>query len=184
MTKKIKRVFVNPIYKDKATVLKTGEETNGAYTLGELVVYPGGGNFMHTHSVFEETFTSIKGILGVTVRNKKYFLLPGESITVPLHTPHHFFNIGKDAVTCHVKFTPAYDDFIKGLAIGFGLATDGKTNKKGAPKNLTHLALLISLTATKPVGIMGILFPFFKWLANKARKNGTEKALLDKYYYE
>lgn len=31
---------------------------------------------------------------------------------------------------------------------------------------------------------MGMLFPLFKWLAKKARKNGTEQALLNKYYYE
>lgn len=183
MTKKIKTVFVNPIYKDKATVLKTGEETKGAYTLGELVVYPGGGNFMHTHSIFEETFTAIKGTLGVAVKDKKYFLKPGESYTIPLHTPHHFFNSSTEPVTCHVKFTPAHDDFIKGLAIGYGLAADGSTDKRGTPRSFMHLALLISLTATKPVGMMGYLYPVFKWLAKRARKNGMEKALLEKYYY-
>jgi len=179
-----RRVFVNPVFNDKAVVLKTSEETGGAYSLGELVIYPGGGNYMHTHSAFEETFIAVKGELGVMLRNKKHILQPGESITVPLHAPHHFFNSGKEPVTCHIKFVPGHEDFVKGLAIAYGLAADGKTNSKGIPKSLSHLALLTVLTDTKPTGFATLLFPLFKWLANRAKKNGTENVLLEKYYYE
>lgn len=179
-----KRVFVNPIFKDKATVLASSEETGGVYMVGELEVAPGGGNYMHTHSAFEETFTAVKGILGVMLNGKKYFLIPGESLTIPRHAPHHFFNDGKEPIICHIKFTPGHEGFVKGLAIGYGLAADGKTNKIGVPKNITHLALLIVLTDTKPAGIMGLLFSLFKWLAARARKNGIEQALLEQYYYE
>ncbi len=181
---KVRRVFINPMFKDKATVLETVEETGGLYMLGELEVAPGGGNFMHTHSAFEETFTAVKGELGIVLKNEKYFLKPGESMTVPLHTPHHFFNSGKYPITCHIKFVPGHEGFVKGIAIGYGLAADGKTNSKGIPKSIKHLAMLIVLTDTKPAGFMGMLFPVFKWLANKAKKDGTEKALLQKYYYE
>lgn len=179
-----RRVFVNPIFKDRAIVLENVEETGGKYMLGELEIAPGGGNYMHTHSAFEETFTAVKGTLGIGLKDKKLFLKPGESITVPLHTPHHFFNPGKERITCHVKFVPGHEGFVKGLAIGYGLAADSKTNSEGIPKSLMHLALLIVLTDTKPTGIMGMLFPFFKWLAYRAKKNGTEQALLEKYYYE
>jgi mannose-6-phosphate isomerase-like protein (cupin superfamily) len=182
--KKIKRVFINPMFKDKATILESVEETGGSYMLGELVVYPGGGNFMHTHSAFEETFIAVKGQLGIVLNNKKYYLQPGESVTVPLHAPHHFFNDGKEPIVCHLKFTPGHEGFVQGIAIGYGLAADGKTNSKGVPKSLLHLALLMTLTDTKPTGVMGMLFPVFKWLAAKAKKNGREKMLLDKYYYE
>lgn len=178
-----RRVFINPVFKDKAVVLKTSEETGGAYSLGELTVYPGGGNYMHTHSAFEETFTTVEGELGVMLRDKEHMLKPGESITVPLHTPHHFFNNGKEPVTCRVKFVPGHEGFVKGLAIAYGLATDGKTSSKGVPKSLIHLALLTVLTDTKPTGLLGTLFPFFKFLAKWARTNGTEWRLLEKYYY-
>jgi len=179
-----RKIFINPAYKDKATVLKTASDTGGAYSLGELEVSPGGGNGMHTHIAFEETFTAVKGVLGVAIGKRKHYLQPGQSVTIPLHTPHHFFNDGTATVTCLVKFVPAHDNFIKGLAIGYGLARDGKTTKKGTPKNLLHLALLITLTDTKPAGIIGWLFPVFKQLAALARKNGVEKALLEQYYYE
>jgi mannose-6-phosphate isomerase-like protein (cupin superfamily) len=179
-----KRVFINPVYKDKVTVLKTSYETGGEYSLGELEVSAGGGNPSHIHSAFEETFTAVKGVLGVVLNNKKYFLQPGESITVPLNTPHNFFNSSSETITCQVKFVPGHEDFVKGLAIGYGLAADGRTNKKGVPKSLRQLALLIALTDTKPAGAMGLLFPFFTWLAKKVRANGEEQALLEKYYYQ
>lgn len=186
MKKKLvpKKIFINPVYKDKATVLKTEADTNGAYSLGHLEVSPGGGNSMHTHIAFEETFTAITGVLGVAVGETRQYLYPGQSVTIPLHTPHHFFNDGNETVTCQVKFVPGHDNFIKGLAIGYGLARDGKTTKKGIPKNIHHLALLITLTDTKPTGILGWLFPVFKQLAARARKNGLEQQLLEQYYYE
>ena len=180
---KPRRVFVNPIFKDKATVLKSAEETDGSYMLAELIVYPGGGNSMHTHHAFEETFIAVEGKLGVVLNNKKYYLQPGESVTVPLHAPHHFFNDGKEPVTCHIRFTPGHEGFVKGIAIAYGLAADGKTNEKGIPKNFIHLALVVILTDTKPTGLLGMLFPVFKWIAAIAKKNGTEELLLKKYYY-
>jgi hypothetical protein len=60
MEKKLvaRKVFYNPIYRDKVTVLKSASETGGLYSLGELEVSSGGGNSMHVHSAFEETFTA------------------------------------------------------------------------------------------------------------------------------
>jgi len=176
--------FENPIFKDRAKVLKTSEETGGHYTLGELIVSPGGKNFMHTHSAFEETFTAIEGKLGVVLQGKKHYLQPGESITVPLYEPHHFFNDGEDAIKCHVRFVRGHDDFIKGIAIAYGLAKDGLTDNQGKPKKFSHLALVMDMTDTKPTGLIGMLFPLFKFLANRARRNGTERVLLERYYYE
>jgi quercetin dioxygenase-like cupin family protein len=178
-----RKVFINPIFKDKVTVLRSSEETGGAYLLGELEVSPGGKNFMHTHGAFEETFTAVKGELGVMLNGKEHILQPGQSITIPLHQPHHFFNHSKTSITCHVRFSPGYDDFIKGLAIAYGLAADGKTNSRGMPKSLIHLGLLISLTNTRPTGFLGVMFPLFTWLAKRARKKGVEDKLLEKYYY-
>ena len=58
-------------------MLKTSEETSGQYLLGLLEVSPGGGNPMHTHSLFEETFTAVEGRLGVRYGDKKIYLKPG-----------------------------------------------------------------------------------------------------------
>jgi mannose-6-phosphate isomerase-like protein (cupin superfamily) len=179
-----KRNFENPLYKDKVVVLATSAETNGRYSLGQLEIAPGGGNGPHIHTAFTETFTAVKGTVGVMFKNKKMFLKPGESFTIPLRTPHYFFNHGRETVVCQVKLQPGHEGFEKGIAIGYGLAVDGKTNSKGVPHKLSHLALILTLTDTKPAGFMGLLSPFFTWLGRRAQRKGVEKMLLDKYYYE
>ena len=178
-----RKVFYNPVYRDKVTVLKSAAETGGLYSLGELEISPGGGNSMHVHSAFEETFTAVRGELGVVLSGKLYKLRPGESITVARNTPHHFINKSGETIVCQVRFVPGHEGFIKGLAIAYGLAADGKTTKKGIPKNIIHLAMLIVLTDTRPSGILKFMFPLFKWLAAKASKDGTQQILLEKYYY-
>lgn len=178
-----KKTFTNPIYKDKATVLVSNGD-GGRYSLGELVVYPGGGNFFHTHSAFEETFTAIQGQLGVAMNKTKYHLSPGESMTIPRGTSHHFFNPGSEPVTCQIKFMPAHENFIKGIAIAYGLAEDGKTSAEGQPKNLMHIALLLDLTDTRPTEMPVFLYRIFRWIAKIARLSGMENKLLTKYYYQ
>jgi mannose-6-phosphate isomerase-like protein (cupin superfamily) len=179
-----KREFVNPLYKDKLTVLKTSEETGGSYLLHELEVLPGGGNFMHVHTRFAETFTAVKGTLGVVFNQRKIYLRPGESVTVPKNTPHCFFNDGSETIICQIRFDPAHDGFIKGLAIAYGLSRDGKTNRSGIPKDPRLLALLMALTDTRPTGPIALLMPLFAWLARRVRRKGIEETLLHKYYYE
>jgi len=183
-TRNTKRVLENPIYKDKAIIVKTSQETGGAYSLGELEIAPGGGNGLHKHSAFTETFTAVKGKLGVMYGKKKMFLNPGESLTIPLKTPHYFFNDGSENILCRVKLQPGHDGFEKGIAIAYGLAVDGRTNRKGVPKNFTHLALIVILTDTIPSGVLSLMMPLFRLFAKKARNNGTENELLEKYYYE
>lgn len=183
-TLKRKRVFINPTYKDRAILLSSSEETGGKYTLGELEVAPGGGNPLHTHTAFSETFTAVKGIIGVRLNDKKLYLRPGDSITIPPFTPHHFFNITDEMVVCHVKLQPGHEGFEKGIAIGYGLANDGMTDKKGKPKSFVHLCLIVMLTDTRLYGAMSILMPLINWIGRRAQKKGIEKELLEKYYYE
>lgn len=177
-----RRVFVNPIYKDRVTVLKSCEETGGVYSLGQLEVSPGGGNNLHIHGNITETFTAVKGVLGVRCRDEKIFLQPGESFTIHPRTPHHFFNPGDETIVCNVKLQPGNDGFEKGIAIGYGLAADGKTNKKGVP-GFMHLSMLLVLTDTRPANALRFLMPIFKWFAKRAKKKGIEDELLKKYYY-
>jgi mannose-6-phosphate isomerase-like protein (cupin superfamily) len=177
-------VFINPIYKDVATVISERDENGNESYYGLLEVYPGGGNPFHVHHSFEETFTAVKGTLGVAVKGKKMYLRPGESFTVPIKTPHHFFNDTQEKIVCHIRFSPPHFGFIKGIAIAYGLAADGKTTRTGMPKSLTHLAVIIKLTDTNPSGPVALLVPLFKWLAKRAERKGVLQQLLEKYYYE
>jgi mannose-6-phosphate isomerase-like protein (cupin superfamily) len=182
--RKIKRVFVNPAYKDKGTLLESAEETGGRYTLAELEVYPGGGNHMHIHKAFEETFIGVKGRLGLVLNGTKRYLYPGESITVPKNAPHRFFNDGDTPAVCHIRFVPGHDGFQKGIAIAYGLASDGMSDSKGTPKKLIHLALLVRMTDTYPVGPLALLVPLLRMMSNTKRARQMEKELVEKYCYE
>jgi quercetin dioxygenase-like cupin family protein len=130
----MKRVFYNPQIKDKVTVLKTAEETNGDYLLVEVELAAGGGTPQHYHKTFNETFMAVDGVLGVDVGKKKLRLQKGETATAPMNEVHRFYNPGQSTIRFQVKIAPAQNRFLEALSIGYGLAGDGKTNNKGVQK--------------------------------------------------
>ena len=68
---------------DTYTILVTGQDTAGRYTLIDMHVPPGGGPPPHRHD-FEEMFTVLDGEVQVTFR--------GQTINVPANAPHAFTN--------------------------------------------------------------------------------------------
>ena len=176
-----KRVYENPVFGDKATFLKTAEETGGAYTLIEIELAPGGGNSLHTHSEFTETFRPVQGPLTVHCNRMEKTLQPGDSFTVPKGAVHLFKNPTEKTVIFQVELRPGHSGFEKAIKIAYGLAADGLTNKKGIPTNLSHLAILSSCSGTQPAGIISVMGPVMKWFANRARKKGIEQQLIKKY---
>jgi quercetin dioxygenase-like cupin family protein len=177
-----KRVFENPLIKDKVTVLKTASESGGKYVLVEVELQPGGGNNMHYHTSFSEEFTAVEGILGVDAGKKKMRLHPGEQAIVPIKQLHRFYNPGKEVIRFYVKVVPPKDNFLKGLSIGYGLAADGLTSKSGIPKSIAHLALILDLTDTRLPGLLSLLNPIIRSSARRARKKGIDKALFERYW--
>lgn len=177
-----KRVFENPLIKDKVTVLKDHRETGGEYLLVEVELAVGGGNGLHYHLDFDEEFMAVEGMLGVELGKRKLTLEPGQSAIAPRMQVHRFFNPGNTPIRFQVKLTPA-SRFIEGLSIAYGLAEDGFTNKKGIPKNFDHLAVLLELSGTRLTGWMRLIEPLILRRAKKARSKGVEKELLEKYYY-
>src|ERR1700685_878160 len=78
---------------DTYTILVTGEETAGKYTLIDMHVPPGGGPPSHRHD-FEEMFTVLDGEVLVTFRGETLVARAGETINVPANDPHAFTNAG------------------------------------------------------------------------------------------
>ena len=78
---------------------------------------------------------------------------------------------------------PAQEGFLKALSIGYGLAGDGLTNKKGIPKKLDHLAVVLELSETRFRGVLGLVTPWLLKRAKRARKKGVYDALVEKYYH-
>jgi len=175
------RTIVNPIFKDTATFLKRASETGGKYVECELTLLPGGKNIPHIHKKYNETFTALEGNLGVKAGGKTIILKPGESFTVPIGMVHYFFNPGNEMIRYQVVIAPGFEGFEYMLRILYGLARDGKTDKKGFPKKLSHLALVCEIGDTSGTGILVLLAPLLKFLAARARKNGELQRLMDRY---
>jgi mannose-6-phosphate isomerase-like protein (cupin superfamily) len=176
------RTIENPLIGDKVTFIETGAETSGKYTLVEVELAAKGGNGVHYHKNYSETFKVLDGELGVQVGKKNLILKEGEEYTVAPMVLHRFFNPSdsKQALFS-VKLEPASSGFEKSLQIAYGLARDNKTNSKGIPKNMVDLGLLFKLSETNLPGFFSIIEPILYKLASRARKNGREKELIDTY---
>ena len=76
---------------DTYTILVTGQDTAGKYTLIDMHVPPGGGPPPHRHD-FEEMFSVLDGEVQVTFRGQTFTARAGETINVPANAPHAFTN--------------------------------------------------------------------------------------------
>lgn len=177
-----RRIFENPLIKDKVTLLKSSRETNGAYTLLEVELEAGGGNTLHYHVNFKEEFTAVEGVLSIGLKKRQLHLKPGETAVAGVKELHRFYNAGHTPIRFQVKLTPGSTGFEKGIAIGYGLADDGETNKKGIPKKMDHLAVLLDLTDTRLPGFFSFIMPYLLRRSKRAKRNGVLKSLENKYW--
>src|SRR5688500_9293479 len=120
-----KRIFVNPVIGDKAILVKSAEETGGEYTLFQIEVASGGGNALHIHKTYSETFKVLDGELSIQLGKEYHTLRKGESLVVPKNELHCFSNKTGMPAKFSVEFRPAQPGFEKAIAIAYGLASDG-----------------------------------------------------------
>ncbi len=101
---------------DTYTILLTGEDTAGHFTLIDRHIPAGGGPPPHRHS-FEETFTILDGELEVTFRGATSVLRTGETVNVPTNAPRFFHNAsGAAARMLCICAPPGQEEFF--MAIG------------------------------------------------------------------
>src|SRR5260370_9650740 len=74
---------------DTYTILLSGKDTAGRYTLIDMHVPPGGGPPPHRHD-FEETFILLDGELQATFRVESVIVRAVETVHIPANTPHQF----------------------------------------------------------------------------------------------
>ncbi len=86
---------------DTYTILVTGEDTAGKYTLIDMHVPPGGGPPPHRHD-FEEMFTVLDGEVQVTFRGETLAARAGETINVPSQRPARIHQRRRHAVAAAV----------------------------------------------------------------------------------
>lgn len=76
---------------DTYTVLVTGQDTGGRYTLIDMHVPHGGGPAPHRHD-FEEMFHVLEGEVEATFRGQTTVVRKGETVNIPSNAPHSFTN--------------------------------------------------------------------------------------------
>jgi len=137
----------SPAFGYSVTFLEEGLVTGEDFDLVRIVMQAGGGNFRHYHLGFTELFSVEAGTLGVELRGKQTLLELGQQMLIPKRAPHRFFNPTTSEVTFTARMEPA-SRFPDVLRIAYGLARDGRTNRKGLPKNILHTAYLWHLDKT------------------------------------
>ena len=131
----------NPVTGERIVFHKTSRETGGEAVEIEVYVRPGGVvAAAHVHPFQSERFEVISGRIGMKLGRRTLEAGPDDIVVVEPGTPHKFWNAGEDELHFVAVVKPALQ-FERLLETMFGLAVDGKTNRKGMPNPL-RLALI------------------------------------------
>ena len=108
---------------DTYTILLSGEDTAGRYTLIDMHVPKGGGPAPHRHN-FEEMFHVLEGEIETTFRGEKSTVRAGETINIPANAPHAFTNASeRPARLLCVCAPPGQEEFFMKV----GVPVEGRT---------------------------------------------------------
>jgi len=134
-------MVVNPVTGERLIFRQTAADTAGQLVEVEAIITPTGAVAgAHAHPYQDERFEVLEGLVGFRLGRKKLIAEPGDVVHVPAGTVHRFWNAGDiDArFSCHITPALQFEALIETM---FGLAADGKTNKKGLP-NPIRLAVI------------------------------------------
>ena len=103
------------------TVLLTGAQTAGRYSVIDMLVPPGGGPPLHRHD-FEEAFVVVDGEIELTFRGETQRAGAGSIVNIPANAPHRFRNTSdRPAHLLCLCSPPGQEDFF--LTVGDPLET-------------------------------------------------------------
>jgi mannose-6-phosphate isomerase-like protein (cupin superfamily) len=124
-------VFENPVTGERVVVRVGTEESGEDLLVADLYVRPGGavaGEHVHTH--IEEWFTVRKGRVGFRLDGRETIAPLNRRLHVPVGMVHDWWNAGEEEAHVVVEVAPGarFEEMIKNL---YGLAQDGKTDKRG-----------------------------------------------------
>ncbi|MQB00774.1 MAG: cupin domain-containing protein [Actinobacteria bacterium] len=135
-------VLHHPVTGERVVWRQVAADTRGELLQGDLFVQPGG--FVaaeHIHPKQEERFEVMAGTLRLRIDDREQTMQAGEVAVVPPGRPHVWWNVGTEEAHVVGEFRPALrtEMFFETF---FGLAADGKANRKGLPNPL-QLAVLM-----------------------------------------
>jgi quercetin dioxygenase-like cupin family protein len=127
----------NPVTGEVMIFHKTAADTNGELVEFELVAKPGAFVAMpHVHPFQTERFEVLSGTLEVKKGRKRETVTVGQVAEIEPGVSHSWRNASdEEELRFLVEVRPALQ-FERMIETMFGLAADGKTNKKGMPNPL------------------------------------------------
>lgn len=131
---------------DTYTVLLSGEQTAGRYTLIDMHVPPGGGPPPHRHD-FEEMFHVLEGEIEATFRGEKSTVRTGETISIPANAPHSFMNASDRPARLLCMCSPSgQEEFF--MEVGVPVAS--RTTMSPEPEESAQAAFLAKAQSLAP----------------------------------
>jgi quercetin dioxygenase-like cupin family protein len=128
------------------TILVSGEDTAGRYSLIDMYVPPGGGPPPHRHD-FEESFTVLEGEIEATFRGEKLSLRAGQVIQIPANAPHQFRNNSAQPARLLCLCSPAGQE---GMFREIGVEVPTRTTVPPKPEAATEEAFKARAQALAP----------------------------------
>lgn len=177
------RTIENPVSGEQATWIESARDNDGARTVADIEVRPGGGVPLHRHAEHEERILLLDGEMEVTVGGATRRLVAGESIVVDRGVTHGWRNPSRDRMLAfRGEMLPGHPGFELALRVLFGLGRDGELRPGGLPRRFTDLALIAdwdpSLLA---VGPRRLLLPLVRWYARRSPARARAAALRARY---
>jgi quercetin dioxygenase-like cupin family protein len=136
------QVIENPLSGERITIRRTAAQTGGTLLAWELELAPGGRvPASHAHPRQQEVFTVLEGRMRFRVGWRRQVAGPGDTVTVPPGTVHHFANAGPVPARVAVQTRPALamQDLLETAA---ALARDQHAAARTRPR-LAELALFM-----------------------------------------
>jgi quercetin dioxygenase-like cupin family protein len=140
---------------DTYTILLTGADTAGRFTVIDMHVPPGGGPPPHRHD-FEETFSVLEGKIAVMFRGATSTLRAGETANIPANAPHAFRNASDEAARLLCICAPAGQEELF-MAVGTPVA--GRTTPAPALDEAAQAAFVATAQRLAPLYRSELLGP-------------------------
>ncbi|MDP9236910.1 MAG: cupin domain-containing protein [Chloroflexota bacterium] len=169
-------VIENPVRGERVVFRRTAADTGGELLEFDFFMKPGVPPvFEHVHPRQEERIEVVSGTVSYRLRGAEHRLDTGEIAVLPPGVRHTLWNPGVEEAHVIVEARPALtlETVFETL---FGLARDGKTNKRGTPNPLQ--AAVIGLESETffpwpPIfvqrGLLAVLVPVLKLLGYRGR---------------
>ena len=140
---------------DTYTVVVSGNDTAGQYSLIEMVVPPSGGPPPHRHD-YEEMFYLLEGELELTFRGQSIKVCAGDTVNIPANAPHCFRNISGVAARALCLTTASH---LEGVFHALGTPVETRNTPPPPLSEAEQAAFLTRALAVLPEYRMELLPP-------------------------